>query len=61
MDTLPRNVKIDWLRFQVEFYRVNFFRELRNMIGLPFQKKQVSWQDARETNIMALNKVWHEV
>lgn len=61
MNTLPRNVKIDWLRFQVEFYRVSFFRELRNMIGLPFQKKQVSLQDARETNIMALNKVWHEV
>lgn len=58
---LPRNIKIDWLRFQVSSYRPNFFRELRNMIGLPFERKQSSLQDARETNILALNKVWHEV
>jgi hypothetical protein len=60
-DYLPRNIKIDWLRFQVVTYNTNFFRQIRDILGLPFEKKQVSLQDARETNVMALNKVWHEV
>jgi hypothetical protein len=42
-------------------YNTNFFRQIRHILGLPFEKKQVSLQDARETNVMALNKVWHEV
>jgi hypothetical protein len=58
---LPRNIKIDWLRFQVVTYNTTFFRQIRDILGLPFEKKQVSLQDARETNVMALNKVWHEV
>lgn len=58
---LPRNIKLDWLRFQVVTYNTNFFRQIRDILGLPFEKKQVGLQDARETNVMALNKVWHEV
>jgi hypothetical protein len=61
VETLTRNVKIDWLRFQVVTYDALFFRKIREIIGLPFEKKQVSsLQDARETNVMAANKVWHE-
>jgi len=61
VETLPRNIKIDWLRFQVVTYDALFFRKIREIIGLPFEKKQASsLQDARETNVMAANKVWHE-
>ena len=60
-DYLPRNIKIDWLRFQVVTYNTNFFRQIRDSLGLPFEKKQASLQDVRETNVMALHKVWHEV
>jgi hypothetical protein len=60
-DYLPRNIKIDWLRFQVVTYNTNFFRQIRDILGLPFEKKQASLQDVRETNVMALYKVWHEV
>jgi len=60
-DILPRNIKIDWLRFQVVTYDSLFFRKIRDIIGLPFEKQQVSSvKDARETNVMAANKVWHE-
>jgi len=60
-DILPRNIKIDWLRFQVVTYDSLFFRKVKNIIGLPFEKQQkVSVNDARETNVMASNKVWHE-
>ena len=61
VETLPRNIKIDWLRFQVVTYDALFFRKIREIIGLPFEKQQVSSvKDARETNVMASNKVWHE-
>ena len=60
-ETLTRNVKIDWLRFQVVTYDPLFFIKIKEIIGLPFEKKQAaSLQDARETNVMAANKVWHE-
>ena len=59
---LPRNVRIDWLRFQVSSYRPNFFRQLREIIGLPFEKKQQSaLSDPRQTDVLAINKVWHEI
>ena len=62
VELLPRNIKIDWLRFQVVTYDSLFFRKIRDIIGLPFEKQQTSSvNDARETNVMALNKVWHEV
>jgi hypothetical protein len=61
-EILPRNIKIDWLRFQVVTYDSLFFRKIRDILGLPFEKQQASSvNDARETNVMALNKVWHEV
>lgn len=61
VETLPRNIKIDLLRFQVVTYDALFFRKIREIIGLPFEKKQVSSvQDARETNVMAAYKIWHE-
>jgi len=61
-ESLPRNVKIDWLRFQVLSYCPSFFRELRDIIGLPFEKKQQSvLEDPRQTQILAINKVWNEV
>jgi hypothetical protein len=61
VETLPRNIKIDWLRFQVLTYDALFFRKIREIIGLPFEKQQVSSvKDARETNVMASNKIWHE-
>jgi Putative phage replication protein RstA len=60
-ETLTRNVKIDWLRFQVVTYEALFFRKIKEIIGLPFERKQVSsLQDARETNVIAANKIWHE-
>jgi hypothetical protein len=60
-ETLTRNVKIDWLRFQVVTYDPLFFRKLKDIIGLPFEKKQAaSLQDVRDTNVMAAYKVWHE-
>jgi len=60
-EILPRNIKIDWLRFQVVTYDSLFFRKIRDILGLPFEKKQASLQDVRETNVMALHKIWHEV
>jgi hypothetical protein len=61
-EPLPRNIKIDWLRFQVQTHRPSFFRELLNLIGLPFERKQQSpLQDGRETSFLAINKVWHEI
>ena len=61
-EPLHRNVKIDWLRFQVQTHRPNFFRELLKLIGLPFERKQISpLQDGRQTSFLAINKVWHEI
>lgn len=58
---LPRNVKIDWLRFQVSSYHPSMLRQIQRTLGLPFERKQQQLQDVRDTDILALNKVWHEV
>jgi len=58
---LPRNIKIDWLRFQVESTSTRMIRSFMHILHLPFEKKQSQMVDARDTNILALNKVWHEV
>ncbi|MEG4501580.1 replication initiation factor domain-containing protein [Microcoleus sp. F10-C6] len=58
---LPRNVKIDWLRFQVSSYHPSMLRQIQRTLGLPFERKQQQLQDARDTNVLALNKLWHEV
>jgi len=60
-ETLPRNVKIDWLKFQVVTYDPLFLRKIRQIIALPFEKQQLSSvKNARETNVLAANKIWHE-
>ncbi len=61
MDYLSPNVKIDWLRFQVYSYHSNMLSIIQRILGLPFEKKQQQLQDARDTNVLVLNKIWHEV
>ena len=58
---LPRNIKIDWLRFQVESTSKRMIRSFMHILHLPFEKKQQQMSDVRDTNVLALNKVWHEV
>lgn len=58
---LPRNIRIDWLRFQVSSYHPSMLRQIQRILGLPFERKQQQLQDVRDTNILALNKIWHEV
>ncbi|MEG4172435.1 MULTISPECIES: replication initiation factor domain-containing protein [unclassified Microcoleus] len=61
MEYLPRNIKIDWLRFQVSSNSPSILRQIQHTLGLPFERKQQQLQDARDTNVLALNKIWHEV
>ncbi|MEG5044619.1 replication initiation factor domain-containing protein [Microcoleus sp. B4-C1] len=42
-------------------YHPSMLRQIQRTLGLPFERKQQQLQDARDTNILALNKVWHEV
>ncbi|MCC3575247.1 MAG: replication initiation factor domain-containing protein [Microcoleus sp. PH2017_40_RAT_O_B] len=58
---LPRNIKIDWLRFQFETSAIGRIQMLLSIIKLPFEKKQQQMPDVRDTNVLALNKIWHEV
>jgi Replication initiation factor len=58
---LPRNIKIDWLRFQFESSAIGRIHMLYSIIQLPFEKKQQQMPDVRDTNILVLNKIWHEV
>jgi Replication initiation factor len=60
-DYLPRSVKIDWLRFQFESSSPRMIQVLCSIIKLPFEKKQQQMSDIRDTNVLALNKVWHEI
>jgi len=60
LERLPRNIKIDWLRFQVVSQR-NCFRTIHRTLKLPFQKKAEQMNDVRDTNTLALNRIWHEV
>lgn len=58
---LPRNIKIDWLRFQMSSYSSGQISAIKKTLNLPFEKKQQQMVDIRDTNVLALNKVWHEV
>lgn len=59
---LPRNIKIDWLRFQCESISKQMIRMFIQILHLPFEKKQPqSLTDVHDTNVLALNKIWHEV
>jgi hypothetical protein len=61
MEYLPRNIRIDWLRFHCSSH-VNMVRSITRILGLPFEKyTQAHLHDVRETNFLALNKVWHNV
>jgi hypothetical protein len=61
MEYLPRNIRLDWLRFQVSS-QVDMVRTITKLLGLPFEKySQAHLHDFRETNILALNKVWPRV
>ena len=61
MQYLPRDIRIDWLRFQVSSH-VDMVRTITKLLGLPFEKySQAHLHDIRETNVLALNKVWHRV
>jgi hypothetical protein len=61
MDCLPRNISIDWLRFQVSSYSSSMLRQIQRTLDLPFERKLHQLRDVRDTNFLALNKVWHEV
>jgi len=61
MNHLPRNVSIDWLRFQVSSYNSSMLRQIQRTLDLPFEKKLHQLGDVRDTNFLALNKLWHEV
>ncbi|MEG4037545.1 replication initiation factor domain-containing protein [Microcoleus sp. S36b_A4] len=60
MEHLPRNISIDWLRFQVLSYRPSILKQIQEIIGLPFEKKEQQSKDPRDTNFMFANKIWHE-
>jgi hypothetical protein len=61
MKYLPRNIRIDWLRFQVSSH-IDMVRTITKVLGLPFEKySQAHLHDIRETNVLVLNKVWHRV
>src|SRR6476469_307604 len=60
MELLPRYVRIDWLRFQVLSYRSGILRQIQEILGLPFEKKEQQSKDIRDTNFMFANKIWHE-
>jgi Putative phage replication protein RstA len=61
MKYLPRNVRIDWLRFQVKSYHSSMHRQIERTLGLRFDKREQQLGDIRDTNVLALNKLWHEV
>jgi hypothetical protein len=61
MEYLPRNIRIDWLRFQVSSH-VDMVRTIIKLLGLPFEKySQPHLYDIRETNVLVFDKVWHRV
>lgn len=61
IEPLSRKIKIDCLRFQVESTSTRMIRTFMHILHLPFEKKQPQMLDVHDTNILALNKVWHEV
>lgn len=58
---LDRNVSIDWLCFQFKSECSNRIPDMLKILGLPFQRKNESLPDAKNSDVLALNKVWHEV
>lgn len=58
---LAKKVSIDWLRFQVESTSNCIVSSFLDILRLPFEKKSPQMLDVRDTNVLALNKIWHEV
>jgi hypothetical protein len=58
---LDRKVRVDWLRFQFKSEFSNCIPDLIKTLDLPFQRKNESLPDAKNSDMLALNKVWHEV
>jgi hypothetical protein len=58
---LDRKVRVDWLRFQFKSELSNCIPDLIKTLDLPFQRKNESLPDAKNSDMLALNKVWHEI
>lgn len=58
---LDRKVRVDWLRFQFKSESSNCIPDIIKTLDLPFQPKNESLNDAKNGDILALNKVWHDV
>jgi hypothetical protein len=58
---LDRKVRVDWLRFQFKSELSNCVSEIIKTLDLPFQRKNESLPDAKNSDMLALNKVWHEI
>jgi len=58
---LPRNISIDWLRFQFKSECSNRIPDMLKILDLPFQRKNEPLPDAKNSDVLALNKVWHEI
>ncbi len=59
--SLPRNVSIDWLRFQFKSECPNRIFDIFKILDLPFHRKNEALPDAKNNDMLALNKVWHEI
>jgi len=58
---LDRKVRVDWLRFQFKSELSNGISDIIRTLDLPFQRKNESLPDAKNNDMLALNKLWHEI
>lgn len=58
---LDRKVRVDWLRFQVLSEASGGISDIIKILGLPFERKNEPLPDAKNNDMLALNKVWHEI
>ena len=77
MTLLPRTLKIDWLRIQIESFDCDFYRTILRLIPLPFVDSADSVDSvdivdieedmsdaavtAKTIDVLFLNKLWHRV
>lgn len=61
VESLHREVKIDWLRFQFKSEFSTRISDIFKILNLPFQRKNESLPDAKNNDMLASNKIWHEV
>jgi len=60
-ESLDRTVKIDWLRFQFKSEFSTRISDIFKILNLPFQRKNEPLPDAKNNDMLASNKIWHEV